>query len=282
MASKSESICSHPGCSRLTANSYCDQHSDVIKSVHKTYNNERVDVDEVAFYNTSEWKSVRVAVLQRDFYLCQQCKAQGITTVANTVHHIVELKDDWDKRLDMTNLETVCTACHNKEHVKVKKGLGTSTQKHVYVVMGLPGSGKSTFIDLNKDEGRDIVIDIDKLISAMTGRPLHDRQHSAYDAVSMANDMVDAVIDNIVLDKYNFKSVWIRRTAITPAQASKLKTIGARFICMDRNRFVCERHVRDTGQTIAPNVFTQIEMNIEKIRDRVTVETFTAFQKMQK
>lgn len=32
------------------------------------------------------------------------------------VHHIVELLDDWDKALDMDNLESLCNPCHNKHH----------------------------------------------------------------------------------------------------------------------------------------------------------------------
>lgn len=33
-----------------------------------------------------------------------------------TVHHIVHIKDNWEKRLDLDNLETICLECHNKEH----------------------------------------------------------------------------------------------------------------------------------------------------------------------
>ncbi|TWK49239.1 hypothetical protein CHCC20347_1522 [Bacillus paralicheniformis] len=32
------------------------------------------------------------------------------------VHHIVEVKQDWSKRLDLSNLESLCNACHNKVH----------------------------------------------------------------------------------------------------------------------------------------------------------------------
>ncbi|PAE58568.1 HNH endonuclease, partial [Bacillus licheniformis] len=35
---------------------------------------------------------------------------------ADMVHHIVEVKQDWSKRLDLSNLESLCNACHNKVH----------------------------------------------------------------------------------------------------------------------------------------------------------------------
>ncbi|WP_399533503.1 HNH endonuclease [Gemella sp.] len=38
---------------------------------------------------------------------------------ANLVHHKVEVRTDWSKRLEMSNLESVCRNCHNKiEHYK--------------------------------------------------------------------------------------------------------------------------------------------------------------------
>lgn len=68
------------------------------------------------FYHSQEWHEVRQQVLERDMYLCQVCKRNGIIKQGNTVHHIVHLKDDWDKRADLDNLETICPQCHNKEH----------------------------------------------------------------------------------------------------------------------------------------------------------------------
>ena len=70
------------------------------------------------FYQSSGWRSKRKRVLLRDKYLCQECLKQGIVNDKRLmVHHIVELKDDWKRRLDMNNLVTVCTACHNRiEH----------------------------------------------------------------------------------------------------------------------------------------------------------------------
>ncbi|GAX06955.1 HNH endonuclease [Secundilactobacillus pentosiphilus] len=74
------------------------------------------DAKTEAFYHSSDWRSVRELVLRRDHFLCQECLRQGIVHTGNTVHHIVPLKDDWNKRLDLDNLETICLACHNKEH----------------------------------------------------------------------------------------------------------------------------------------------------------------------
>lgn len=73
------------------------------------------------FYHSSEWKRVRLLVLQRDYYRCQVCKRAGRLTVADTVHHITPVKVDPLRRLDPDNLESICRACHNAEHKEKAK-----------------------------------------------------------------------------------------------------------------------------------------------------------------
>ena len=68
------------------------------------------------FYHSKEWKKLRHEALERDNYLCIECKKRGIITPANTVHHIKPLRIDPKNAEDLSNLETVCRACHNKLH----------------------------------------------------------------------------------------------------------------------------------------------------------------------
>ena len=68
------------------------------------------------FYHSKEWKKLRRKALERDNYLCIECKKKGIITPANTVHHIKPLRIDDSRALQLSNLETVCGACHNKLH----------------------------------------------------------------------------------------------------------------------------------------------------------------------
>ncbi|PKE38505.1 HNH endonuclease [Macrococcoides caseolyticum] len=281
MASKSDSVCAYPGCSRTTSDRYCEVHSGIAKQKHKEYDRERTDQQEVSFYNSKKWKDVRAAVLQRDFYLCQQCKRQGITTFGNIVHHIVELKDDWSLRLDMKNLETVCSACHNQEHTKTKKGLNTSTKNQVIVVVGLPGSGKSTFVDNNCEKVKDIIIDIEELISNLSNRPLHDRSHNAYDSVEMVSDMVSTVLDNLTLEKYKFRRLWLVKPTLSTSESNKLKRINCKFVHIVRQRSLCEHTVKVAGRTIQSNVFTQIEDNINKMKQILKVEEYEAYEKIK-
>ncbi|MGX7091191.1 HNH endonuclease [Hutsoniella sourekii] len=69
------------------------------------------------FYWSSAWRKLRDEVLIRDNNECQVCKDFGRVTLDKLiVHHILPLENHWDKRLDASNLVTVCIECHNAIH----------------------------------------------------------------------------------------------------------------------------------------------------------------------
>lgn len=66
------------------------------------------------FYSMYRWQQVRK--LKRSITpLCERCEAQGKVIIGDLVHHIIPLEDGGSP-LDLDNLETLCTTCHNREH----------------------------------------------------------------------------------------------------------------------------------------------------------------------
>ncbi len=61
---------------------------------------------------------VREKALSRDGYKCQRCKRYGKKIAADTAHHIypVEYYPQW--KFSLWNLISLCSACHNKMHVR--------------------------------------------------------------------------------------------------------------------------------------------------------------------
>jgi 5-methylcytosine-specific restriction protein A len=84
--------------------------------MHQHYNQTRTDIKEQAFYKTPGWKRTKEQVLIRDNYMCQHCFKNKIIKPAETVHHIKFLKTHWHLRLTMSNLISLCKACHNTIH----------------------------------------------------------------------------------------------------------------------------------------------------------------------
>ncbi len=80
------------------------------------------------FYKSREWKILRLEILQEQHYECQYCKRVGIITKAVTVHHVKEVKEHPELALSRyyykdgkkyRQLESICKACHNKEHDRI-------------------------------------------------------------------------------------------------------------------------------------------------------------------
>lgn len=67
------------------------------------------------FRSSRRWTDAAQAAKRRDCFLCRLCLTRGrITTEALQVHHITPLAEDWTRRLDPTNLVTLCAECHSK------------------------------------------------------------------------------------------------------------------------------------------------------------------------
>ncbi len=95
---------------RLLSGSICS----CIKERHKEYDRYSRDRKSRQYYHSKEWMMVREAVLDMDggidVYLYMK---EGKTVFADTVHHIVPLKDDWNKRNDMDNLISLSSDTHS-------------------------------------------------------------------------------------------------------------------------------------------------------------------------
>ena len=60
----------------------------------------------------ARWQAVRAAQLRRH-PLCEDCGGQGYVTEATEVHHVVALRDG-GRRLDASNLRSLCKGCHSR------------------------------------------------------------------------------------------------------------------------------------------------------------------------
>ena len=76
------------------------------------------------FHRSRKWTYKSLSIRQRDNYCCQIC-ARGLYKAERTfetegisVHHIIPVSEDWDRRLDDDILLTVC----EKHHEMAEKG----------------------------------------------------------------------------------------------------------------------------------------------------------------
>lgn len=97
--------------------SKCEERQSIkTKHRHKQYKEQRTDLKEQSFYNTSRWRNKKNKIKFIDGGYCLLCKEP-----MDLVHHIEELKEAYEKRLDENNLISLCESCHQKVHIQYRK-----------------------------------------------------------------------------------------------------------------------------------------------------------------
>lgn len=82
----------------------------------------------LAFYHSRLWKDTRLKVLKRDYGNDQlELRERHRIIKGNTVHHVYPLRDYWELRAELDNLEVVSPANHNSEHPE--KGMPVGNRK---------------------------------------------------------------------------------------------------------------------------------------------------------
>lgn len=126
MAQRSLRPCKQRGCKNLTRDitGYCLEHIHIYeerKAQRNKHYDKRIrynkDKKYTKFYHSKEWERLREDILKTyngiDIY---SYYIENKIVIANTVHHIEEIKDNWDKRLDVDNLFPLSDVTHNNIH----------------------------------------------------------------------------------------------------------------------------------------------------------------------
>ncbi len=100
---------------RIPSGSRCPCQKQYQKERHREYDRHRRDRKSKDFYGSREWEAARRAALEADggidVYLYM---TEGEIALADTIHHIIPLKEDWDKRSDLDNLMSLRHETHGK------------------------------------------------------------------------------------------------------------------------------------------------------------------------
>ena len=108
-----------PHCrSKVLYGTKCQCEIDKQKQRHKSYKANRTDKKEQEFYNSSLWSDAKETAKNNTYGIdIYEYYINGRTVVAgDTVHHIVEIKECWDKRLDASNLIYLNNSNHQLIH----------------------------------------------------------------------------------------------------------------------------------------------------------------------
>ncbi len=101
----------------LKACAYCGRiHPRGFDCGRKPARDYKKDTAEARFRHTQRWKDMSLGIRARDKYICQYCWQHDhkISTADIEVHHIIPIREDYDRRLDADNLISLCRDCHER------------------------------------------------------------------------------------------------------------------------------------------------------------------------
>lgn len=194
-----------------------------------------------AFYKSPEWVKFRKHYIftrarADKGWKCDYCgewieKADDIT-----LHHCnIELTPDNYKdamiALNPSNIQQVHRACHNKIHCHAG-----DRSTRVHIIYGPPCGGKNTYV-LQRAWRGDIIIDMDSLYEAVSGRDRYDKPDTLLmNVISMRN----LLIDQIKTRYGRWDNAWIIGGYADHYQRDKLaKELGAEVIHVKATKEDC-------------------------------------------
>lgn len=131
------------------------------------------------FYDSKEFYDFKTLLMQkrtneRGELLCEECGKLLLKRCDTIPHHCKvpltnENVNDVNISLNEDNIQLVCFHCHNKIEKRFAK-----VERKVYLLVGAPCSGKTTFVHENATED-DLVLDFDQLWQAISINPKYKK-----------------------------------------------------------------------------------------------------------
>ncbi|WP_057745739.1 HNH endonuclease [Liquorilactobacillus capillatus] len=107
--------CNHAGCRELVPfnERYCSKHKQTYnKQVYYTRTYDSNESKMQQFYHSAAWRRLSRRFLENN-PVCVKCYEDGVIRKADVVDHVQEVKDNWSRRLDESNLQALCNVHHN-------------------------------------------------------------------------------------------------------------------------------------------------------------------------
>ena len=215
------------------------------------------------FYTSLEWRRFREMLMHErvnsdGMIICAECGKPILKPYDCIAHHIIEITlqnlNDVSIILNPDNISLVHMRCHNDIHNRFGGRIKTY-QRKVYYVYGAPCSGKSTFVRENMQKG-DIVLDIDRLWSALSGQPEYIKPSEIKAVVFNARN---AIIDCIKTRAGNWQQAFvIEGGALLGERMRRIETLGAECIYIESTRDECiKRLANDEGRNAVQSQYIE-------------------------
>lgn len=110
---------------KIPKGTICECNKQRYKDYDKRVRHQEENKIYVRFYNSTAWDKMTKHINRKYHSLCLMCliKYEEVI-VADVIHHIEPIRNDYSKRLEEDNLISLCHSCHNNiDHINYSKEL---------------------------------------------------------------------------------------------------------------------------------------------------------------
>lgn len=201
-----------------------------------------------SFYNSKIWKNFREDLINKrtnkeDGFIYDEITGKPIINKYDVIlHHTIVLTEsnvnDWDISLNEDLIQIVSHATHNRIHER----FGSEGTRHVYLIYGAPGSGKSEYVK-NVAGVHDLVLDLDNIYQCISINNRYENSKRLSKNVFMIRDLM---LDMIKTRNGRFQNAYIVGGYPMEAERERIvNTIGAEEIFIDKSIDECLMNVQD-------------------------------------
>lgn len=221
------------------------------------------------FLDSKLWRDIRNDLWEKrknsdGQVICEHCQEPIIGRHDSRLHHKEELTDqnvnDWNISTNYDNLAWLHFDCHNQVHFRFSK-----FDRKVYLVVGAPCSGKSTWVEKVATK-EDMILDVDKLYKAISVNPLHVKSSRLTD--------IALALRTTMFNQIQMRSgSWVNCYVLTTEQyATERKALCIQLgvdeiITMDSTKQECLKRLYENPDNRDITLYTRL---INKFYDRYT------------
>ena len=193
------------------------------------------------FYTSRQWSEFRRQLILERGQVCEHCGQPILNPYDLILHHKIFLTEenvnDYEISLNPLHIQIVHHRCHNEIHER----FGSYT-RHIYLVYGPPGSGKTTFVSETAGPN-DIVVDMDSIFEMIS---VNNRYTKPNTLSGVAFAVRDCIMDQIRVRRGRWSSAYIIGGFPRVGERERLcQMYGAEEVFIDCPREKCFERVSD-------------------------------------
>lgn len=121
MPQRAGSACTRPGCAGIVRAGVCSACGPRARHYHSEQDDRRGTSTQRGY--DAKWQRVRAIVMAAQ-PLCAHCAERGLTVLAVDIHHVIPIRVDAGRRLDLSNLVGLCRSCHAQAEESARSQAG--------------------------------------------------------------------------------------------------------------------------------------------------------------